>query len=562
MKTFLPVFIFLSIFSFTKTGYCNPGIDNVAGEQGAVTEIKQLQIYTSPELTDLTNHWVSEYGKINPGEDINVTKTSGKAQLDNEALYFVSGHKKNELKGESAFELIVGHDIIVPVVNSKNPYLDKLSERGFTSEDFALLLKGEQNWSAFSEIETKLMVRSYIADKQEVISKIAGFAGIEVSALNAIKVSSANELISLVQKDNLAVGFCRLIDVIKTDENSFASQISILPIDKNKNGKIDGFENIFTNPAELTRGAWIGKYPRELCGDIYVLSANQPTSKAALFFLTWIINDGQEYLGDIGYSNLSSREKASGILALSSPVTSPGQVGSVGPGFPFGVFLLIAAGIIFLVVLLLRFRKKQKTAIDSEDIEITLALNVNTVAAPAGLFYDKTHTWAFMEKDGLVKIGIDDFLQHLTGQLTQVKMKAPGEKVRKGEKIFTIAHEGKQLEIYSPVSGYIKQHNQTLLSKPGMMNSAPYSEGWVYQIEPANWLRETRFMFMADKFREWLDDEFTRLKDFLATSANSNSVVYEHIVLQDGGELTDNVLAGLGPEVWEDFQTQFLDTSK
>lgn len=562
MKTLLPLFIFLSIFSFTKTGYCNPGIDNVAGEQGAVTEIKQLQIYTSPELTDLTNHWVSEFGKINPGEDINVTKTSGKPQLDNETLYFVYGHKKNELKGESAFELIVGHDIIVPVVNSKNPYLDKLSERGFTSEDFALLLKGEQNWSAFSEIETKLMVRSYIADKQEVISKIAGFAGIEVSALNAIKVSSANELISLVQKDNLAVGFCRLIDVIKTDENSFASQISILPIDKNKNGKIDGFENIFTNPAELTRGAWIGKYPRELCGDIYVLSANQPISKAALFFLTWIINDGQEYLGDIGYSNLSSREKASGILALSSPVTSPGQVSPVGPGFPFGAFLLIAAGIIFLVVLLLHFRKKQKTAIDSEDIEITPALNVNTVAAPAGLFYDKTHTWAFMEKDGLVKIGIDDFLQHLTGQLTQVKMKAPGEKVRKGEKIFTIAHEGKQLEIYSPVSGYIKQHNQTLLSKPGMMNSAPYSEGWVYQIEPANWLRETRFMFMADKFREWLDDEFTRLKDFLATSANSNSVVYEHIVLQDGGELTDNVLAGLGPEVWEDFQTHFLDTSK
>ena len=69
-------------------------------------------------------------------------------------------------------------------------------------------------------------------------------------------------------------------------------------------------------------------------------------------------------------------------------------------------------------------------------------------------------------------------------------------------------------------------------------------------------------MIMADKFREWLDDEFTRLKDFMATSASSNRVVYDHIVLQDGGELTDNVLADMAPEVWEDFQNQFIDVSK
>ena len=69
-------------------------------------------------------------------------------------------------------------------------------------------------------------------------------------------------------------------------------------------------------------------------------------------------------------------------------------------------------------------------------------------------------------------------------------------------------------------------------------------------------------MFMAGKFRDWLDDEFVRLKDFLAVSANSNAVVYNHIVLQDGGELTDNVLANLEPEVWEDFQTHFIDVSR
>ena len=69
-------------------------------------------------------------------------------------------------------------------------------------------------------------------------------------------------------------------------------------------------------------------------------------------------------------------------------------------------------------------------------------------------------------------------------------------------------------------------------------------------------------MFMVEKYREWLDDEFTRLKDFLANTANNNQLVYQHIVLQDGGELKDEVLADLGPEIWEEFQTRFLDVSK
>lgn len=559
MKTYLSFLILVSIFSFSNNGWCNQGVDNNTGKQNNTAGV---QIFTSPELVELTSQWVSEFGKSNPEAKMYVIETSDKLQLENENLYLVSDFGKNELKGSYAWEMIAGHDIIVPIVNSGNPNLNKLTARGFTSEDFKIILSENSNWSKFFEGGSDTPVQSYVSGNEDVISKVSGFAGIEAGSLKAIRTGSPNELISVVQNNIHAVGFCRLIDVINPGNNAFAERISILPIDKNKNGKIDGFENIFTNPAELTRGAWIGKYPKELCGDIYFLAASQPTNDATLDFLTWVINDGQESLASLGFSNLSSREKASGMLALSNPVTAPGPVSPATPGIPFGRFLLIAAAGIFLIYTVFRFVRKPKATIYSEDIETTQALNVNSVAAPAGLFYDKTHTWAFMEKDGMVKIGIDDFLQHLTGQLTQVKMKAPGEKVRKGEKIFTIVHEGKQLEIYSPVSGYIKNQNKTLLSNPEMMNSAPYSDGWVYQIEPANWLRETRFMFMADKFKEWLDDEFTRLKDFLATSANSNSVVYEHIVLQDGGELTDNVLAGLGPEVWEDFQTQFLDTSK
>jgi hypothetical protein len=60
----------------------------------------------------------------------------------------------------------------------------------------------------------------------------------------------------------------------------------------------------------------------------------------------------------------------------------------------------------------------------------------------------------------------------------------------------------------------------------------------------------------------WLGSEFTRLKDFLATTLKPDSLAYNYVVLQDGGTFKDGVLADFGPKVWEDFQTNFLDTFK
>ena len=69
-------------------------------------------------------------------------------------------------------------------------------------------------------------------------------------------------------------------------------------------------------------------------------------------------------------------------------------------------------------------------------------------------------------------------------------------------------------------------------------------------------------MFMGERYTEWIKDEFVRLRDFIAASVKTNELVYAHVVLQDGGELTDNVLADMEPKVWEDFQTKFIDASK
>jgi glycine cleavage system H lipoate-binding protein len=223
--------------------------------------------------------------------------------------------------------------------------------------------------------------------------------------------------------------------------------------------------------------------------------------------------------------------------------------------------LTIFAGIIILVFILMFNRSKSKA--EKSKIPGTLpAFNENTVNSPQGLYYDKTHTWAFLEHNGLVRLGIDDFIMHVTGTITRITMKECGEFVRRGEKIITLTKFGKQLSLYSPVSGTIKTRNIKLNENSSLVNNSPYTEGWVYLVEPKNWVREIQFMRMGDKHREWLKDEFIRLRNFFEGTLKARHINLEFAILQDGGELRENLLADQGPEVWEEFQRKFIDPSR
>jgi hypothetical protein len=59
-----------------------------------------------------------------------------------------------------------------------------------------------------------------------------------------------------------------------------------------------------------------------------------------------------------------------------------------------------------------------------------------------------------------------------------------------------------------------------------------------------------------------MKDEFVRLRKFFEDIFKVHPVDNDYLVLQDGGELRDNLLAEQDPEVWEEFQRVFIDPSR
>lgn len=564
MKTFSFFIIGLSLLFFCNKGLCHANSDGQTGSPNNTSATNTLHILSSPELNKLATNWVDEFGKVNPSLKIAVKDLPENQVPESSFLSFISDQNRELINDDTKWKMVIGRDAVVPIINAKNPLLNEIYDQGISTEKLVQLIANpeKQEWKSLISTDQNSSIHYHIVDNPAIKTAIQNFAKNNLVANNTTLVATAEELLSVVQKDIYAIGFCKLTDVRDANTNDFRSNIKILPIDKNKNGRLDSFENIYANMDAFTRGVWIGKHPRALCGNIYAVATSKPTDKNALNFLSWINTDGQKYLNTNGYSYLTSVEKQANLDVLAIPEL---LVDQAERPLMSRTWLMVIIAFVAAVIILAgarRYAKDRKANVPDEDIEITPAFDENSILAPKGIYFDKSHTWAFMQQDGNVKVGLDDFLQHITGSITRIKMKEPGEKVRKGEKILTIIQNGKQLNISSPISGIIREQNRNLTTNSSIVNAAPYAEGWVYLIEPKNWLREIQFLFMAEKYKEWLQNEFIRLKDFLAASVRSNTNVYAHVILQDGGELTDNVLADLGPEVWEDFQNNFINTAK
>ena len=185
-------------------------------------------------------------------------------------------------------------------------------------------------------------------------------------------------------------------------------------------------------------------------------------------------------------------------------------------------------------------------------------LNLNSLKIPQGLFFSKFHIWSHLSVSGMARVGIDDLLLHMIGEVKFNEVKSPGEKIKKGDLLAKIEHNGKTLKLYSPISGEIMETNPVLNINPELLNEDPYVKGWMYKIKPFSWTADTYSYYLAEDATLFSRQELDKFKEFISTSLGKYSPQPSMLILQDGGELLDQPLSELPPEVWQDFQEDFL----
>ena len=107
------------------------------------------------------------------------------------------------------------------------------------------------------------------------------------------------------------------------------------------------------------------------------------------------------------------------------------------------------------------------------------------MAYPTNYRYTREHEW--IELTGSIgTIGITDYAQNSLGDIVFVQLPEPGTTVEPGEAVGEVESTKSVSDIFSPVSGTVVARNDVLDSTPELVNSDPYGDGWMVEIELAD----------------------------------------------------------------------------
>lgn len=115
------------------------------------------------------------------------------------------------------------------------------------------------------------------------------------------------------------------------------------------------------------------------------------------------------------------------------------------------------------------------------------------VALREGLFCIPENSWAKLEPDGNVRIGIHHVFSKTLESITEIDMPEKGEMRYQGEVCFRVTDSrGRVHKVWTPVSGKVVAVNEALKTDYSRLLADPYGEGWVLESNPHIWKRISR----------------------------------------------------------------------
>jgi glycine cleavage system H protein len=123
-------------------------------------------------------------------------------------------------------------------------------------------------------------------------------------------------------------------------------------------------------------------------------------------------------------------------------------------------------------------------------------------AYPDDLRYTPQHEWVRAE-GGRVRVGITAYAQDALGDIVYVSLPEPGSMVDAGTAVGEVESTKSVSDLFAPVSGTVVERNEALEATPELVNSDPYGQGWMFEVDPAD-PAAVDGLLTADQYRDQL----------------------------------------------------------
>ena len=123
---------------------------------------------------------------------------------------------------------------------------------------------------------------------------------------------------------------------------------------------------------------------------------------------------------------------------------------------------------------------------------------------PEDLKYTAEHEWVKADGEAPVRVGITDFAQDALGDIVYVQLPEVGSAVRAGDACGELESTKSVSDLFAPVNGTVTAVNEALADQPDLVNSDPYGEGWLLDIDVED-AAEVAALMDAETYQGQLD---------------------------------------------------------
>ena len=268
--------------------------------------------------------WAEEFKKVNPDVKIDISAGgAGKGMTDVLNNMVDIGMVSREIYTEEikkgAFGFAVTKDAVVAVVSAQNPALKDILASGLNSDAAnSIWITGKYtSWGQAFNLSSKVKIHVYTrSDACGAAEVWAKYFGMKQEDLLGSGVFGDPGLALAVKKDPIGIGFNNIGYVYDFNTKKQIQGIRVLPIDLNRNGKIDPDENFYDSMNDLIDAVAKGKYPSPPARDLYFVTNGKPKNLLVIEFLKWVLTDGQKFVNETGYINLTDEIISKGVKNL------------------------------------------------------------------------------------------------------------------------------------------------------------------------------------------------------------------------------------------------------
>ena len=102
---------------------------------------------------------------------------------------------------------------------------------------------------------------------------------------------------------------------------------------------------------------------------------------------------------------------------------------------------------------------------------------------PADLRYTAEHEWVRRTGADTVRVGITDYAQAALGDVVFVQLPDVGAAVTAGDTFGEVESTKSLSDLYAPITAKVVAVNGELEGNPELVNSDPYGEGWLVELQ-------------------------------------------------------------------------------